>query len=292
MTAAGGPRDPLPAIVAFGESDPRVRALILNGSRARPGATLDAFSDTDVALVVEDVGAFRADLQWHLRFGQQLVGFPNDGTFLGHSVHNRLVLYADGVKVDFLCWPSAVMPLIAREDRLPPVIDQGYQVLLDKDGLCRDLGPASMHPFAVVRPTEFEFLDLVNEFWWETTYVAKSLARDDILHASYNLDVVMKIRVLRRFLEWRIAAARTWRHDSTLLGRGLKEHLDTATWSEFEASYAGVSWATLWRTCDLFAKVARELAAELGIAYPDDLEAGVRGYLRGVEAAGTGPSSR
>lgn len=281
--------DPLPAIIAFGRADPRVRAIILNGSRARPDATRDAFSDTDVALVVEDVEAFRQDREWHLRFGEQLIGFPNDGVFLGHPVHNRLVLYTHGPKVDFLCWPSAVMPLIASEDRLPAVLDQGYEVLLDKDGLCAALGTPSGHPFPVSRPTESEFLELVNEFWWETTYVAKALARGDVFHASYNLDVVMKLRVLRCLFEWTIAAAREWRYDSTLLGRGMRDHLGRDTWRALEASYAAVSWTTLWRTCDLFSKVARELAASLQFPYPDEQEAKLRAYLGAVESGVESP---
>lgn len=69
----------------------------------------------------------------------------------------------------------------------------------------------------------------------------------------------------------------------------MREHMDTATLRELEASYAGVSLTTLWRTCDLFSKVARELAAELGFAYPEEQEAKVRRYLSTAES---GISSR
>ena len=289
VRSPAGARDPLPAIVEFGRGDVRVRAVILNGSRARADAVLDEFSDTDVAFVVEDFDGFRGDLHWHLNFGQQLIGFPNDGIFLGCPVHNRLVLYRDGVKVDFLCWPSAILPLIAQEKPFPAVLDQGYRVLLDKDGQCGSLPPASGHPFRLQAPTESEFLNLVNEFWWETTYVAKSLVRGDLLHASYNVDVVMKLRVLRRMLDWRIAAGSGWTYDATLLGRGTRNYLDQETSDQLAGTYAGITWATLWRTCNLFSRVARELATALEFTYPDELEAGIRAYL---ESAETDPSFR
>lgn len=277
-------RDPLPAIIEFGHSDPRVRAVILNGSRARANAVLDRFSDTDVALILDDVDAFRTDSDWHLTFGEPLVWFPNEGTFESHPVHNRLVLYRDGVKIDFLCWPLAVLAALAERESLPPVLDQGCQVLLDKEGTCSSLPRPTGRSFPVSKPAGADFLELVNEFWWETTYVVKALTRGDILHASYNLDFVMKLRVIRQMLEWRVAAAKVWTTQSSVLGRGMQQHLDEGTWRELEATYAGITWDTLWRTCSLFSRIARDVALELGFTYPIQLESDVLEYLKSIEA--------
>ena len=279
--------DPLPAIVAFARGDERVRAVILNGSRARAGAVLDEFSDTDVAFVVDDLGAFSGDTAWHLAFGEQLVSLPNAGQFEGHPVHNRLVLYNDGVKVDFLCWPAAVMTPLATRSPLPPFLDQGYEVLVDKDGLCARLAPPTGAAFVVTKPSESEFAELVNAFWWETTYVARNLARGDLLFARYNLDVVMKLQIVRRCLEWSVSMNRGWSYKAGLLGRGLHEHLDPATWKELEASYSGGAvaeqWQSLWRTCALFRRVATQVAAGLGHQYPTSLDENVTSHLRAVE---------
>ncbi len=281
-------RDPLPEIVAFGHEDGRVRAVILNGSRSRADAELDRFSDTDVALVVDDLDAFVADEEWHLAFGEQLVSFPNDGRFEGQRVHNRLVLYGDGVKVDFLCWPVGVMAPLAARSPLPPFLDQGYAVLVDKDGLCTGLAPATGAAFVVARPTAEEFRDLVNEFWWETTYVAKNLARGDLLFASYNLDAVMKVQLLRRCLEWSVAMDTGWTFKAGLLGKGLRERLDEQTWAELERTYvgggAGDQWKALWRTCALFRRLACAVSERLGYEYPQGLDEGVTRYLEAVDA--------
>ncbi len=57
---------------------------------------------------------------------------------------------------------------------------------------------------------EAEYLDVIEEFWWETHYVAKGLWRDDLLGARYSVDNVMKLQLLRRMLEWRIELDRDW----------------------------------------------------------------------------------
>jgi aminoglycoside 6-adenylyltransferase len=277
----------LPAILAFAREDPRVRAVILNGSRARAGAKVDEFSDTDVALVVDDLEGFVADETWHLGFGEQLVSFPNDGRFEGQRVHNRLVLYRDGVKVDFLCWPVEVMAPLSKRSPLPPFLDQGYDVLVDKGGLCAGLAAPTGGAFTVTKPSESEFSSLVNEFWWETTYVARNLARGDVLFARYNLDFVMKLQVLLRCLEWYVSMDAGWSYRAGLLGRDLQQHLDTETWSQLESTYSGGGveelWESLWRTCELFRRVAGAVAGRIDYSYPESLDAGVTAYLRRVE---------
>ena len=45
----------------------------------------------------------------------------------------RGVFFDDMTKVDFTITPAAVLPIIRDEPRLPPDLDLGYRVLVDKD---------------------------------------------------------------------------------------------------------------------------------------------------------------
>lgn len=93
---------------------------------------------------------------------------------------------------------------------LADVLDVGYRVLVDKDGLTQGLKPPTYTAHIPPVPTEKEYQMLIEEFWSESTYVAKNLWRDELLPAKYNLDYVMKFQLLRKLLEWRIEINHNW----------------------------------------------------------------------------------
>jgi aminoglycoside 6-adenylyltransferase len=114
-----------------------VRAMLLTSTRAIPHATVDAFSDYDVVLVVRDIHPFVADRGWLQDFGQVLVAYwdpvrpdPDSGL---ERVSN-VIQYADGLKIDFTLWPVALLERIARAPALPAEHDAGNHLLADKDG--------------------------------------------------------------------------------------------------------------------------------------------------------------
>jgi aminoglycoside 6-adenylyltransferase len=159
-------------------------------------------------------------------------------------------------------------------------------VLLDKDGLAARLPAATGAAHVPRPPTQAEFDALVEEFWWESLYVAKHLRRDDLLPAKHSLDQVMKIDLLRRLIEWRIEIDRGWTWRPGDLGRGLKRHLDDRTWTELASTFTGAgtdeNWAALFRTCHLFRRLARDVAARLDLRYPEALDAKVTARLEAI----------
>jgi len=71
-------------------------------------------------------------------------------------------------------------------------------VLLDKDGLAARLPAPTRTAHIPPKPTEQEYLALIEEFWWESTYFAKNLWRDDLVFARYNLDIGLGDERMRR----------------------------------------------------------------------------------------------
>ena len=263
-----------------------VRALVLESSRANEQATLDAFSDYDVLLVVSDVRPFVDDDTWLGDFGLPLVTFRDTKQVGGFETYARLVLYADHTKIDYLIWPVSLVQQVVERQALPDVLDWGYQVLLDKDGLTTGL-PAPTHTAHIPPlPTKREYHALVEEFWWETIYVAKNLWRDELLHAKYNLDVVMRHELLLQLLEWRVEVDRQWAWKPGIVGRGLKAQLAPKTWSALEATWVGASleenWDALFAMIDLFRRVALEVGSALGYGYSHEIDQRVSAYLQAV----------
>ncbi len=277
-------------VKAWAERHPLIRVLILESTRANPRASLDIFSDYDFLLVVSDIDSFAQDSRWQQDFGVPLVRFSDQGLELGVEAYARLVLYADGTKIDYSIWPVALLERVLREPKLPELLDVGYQVLVDKDGLTQGLVPPTYTAHIPPKPTKHEFQALVEEFWWESIYVAKTLWRDELTQAKYSFDEVMKRQLLIKLLEWRVEIDHDWSLRPGILGKGLKKLLDHRTWSDFAATYCGPdleeNWQALFATTALFRRIAGEVAAALGYTYPDDLDRGVTEYLlavRGLE---------
>jgi len=274
-------------LVRWGREKAAIQAILLTGSRANPGAAVDAFSDYDVLLVADDVHPFDEDRAWLEDFGPLLVAYwdpvrPAPGYDL-EQVGN-VTLYRDGLRVDFVVWPAELLRRIVQEADLPADLDLGYAVLLDKQGLAEGLPAPTYSAYIPAPPGNEVYQQVVTDFFSDVPYVAKCLRRDELLPAKYCLDYDMKHVFLRQMLEWRAALDHGWSLPAGFLGRGLKKRLPPEIWSELERTYAGAgiedNWEALFRTLALFRRVAVEVAAALGYAYPIDMDRRVVAYAQ------------
>jgi aminoglycoside 6-adenylyltransferase len=175
---------------------------------------------------------------------------------------------------------------IATSASLPDQLDVGYRVLLDQDQRTAEWKQPSYQAHIPARPTEAEYQALVEEFWWGTTYVAKSLWRDDLVFAKWVLDQDLKLETMRRMLEWRIEIDHHWSVKPGMYGRGLKQLLPPHIWSEFATTYVSLdveeTWAALNRVIALFRQVAPDVGNALGYPYPQQVDDQVSAYLEAI----------
>ncbi len=274
-------------LTEWAEAQPLVRALLLTSSRADPLAPVDTLSDYDIIVVATETQPLASGEGWLGAYAAPLVRFRDSGTRRGQGTHARLVLYEDGTKVDYTLWPTTLLERIVASAQLPDELDVGYRVLLDKDGVASRL-PAPTHTAHIPpRPSEAAYLALVEEFWWETTYVAKSLWRDELLPARYSFEAVIRCDLLRRLLEWHIEADHAWSLKPGTLGRGLKRHLPVGLWSQVERTFAGAdieeNWDALFAMATLFKAVGSAVGTHLGYTYPLDLDQRMVRYLTHIK---------
>ncbi len=277
----------------WGEDQDAVRATLLTSSRASPNAEVDLFSDYDVILVVKDIAPYFEDRSWLGDFGEVLVVYrdPIEPSY-GFGKFAYITQYEDGTKIDFTLWPIQIFQQIIEEPELPPDLDIGYKVLLDKDGITEGLKPPTHKTFIPSQPTEEEYQEVIEVFFHESTYVAKNLWRDELLAAKYSLDQVMKLKKLRMMLEWRVQIDHKWSLKMGAYGRGLREIVKHETWSMLERTYVGAgaeeNWGALFETIDLFRKVAIEVGSCLGFSYPMDLDRRMMDFLHKVKVLDPG----
>lgn len=265
-----------------------VRAAILTSTRAMPNATLDPFSDYDIIYAMRDVTPYFADRAWLNHFGDVLAVY-RDPIRIEHGFKRFAYITqydADFLKIDFTLMEAGLLATIAAQDHLPDDLDVGYRVLLDKDGLTDALKPPTHRAFMPQPPSESDYLEQIEVFFHEATYVAKNLWRDELLPAKYSFDTVMKGRKLRTMLEWHMGIVTGWTVKTGSLGKGLKRHTPPDWWADLEATYVGAdindNWHALFKLIDLYSRAAQSVGAALGFAYPQAMETRMRAYLQRV----------
>ncbi|CAM3727300.1 aminoglycoside 6-adenylyltransferase [Mesobacillus thioparans] len=263
----------------WAQRDENIRMVLLTSSRANPHAFTDIFTDYDFEIFVEDLDAFISHDGWLDQFGSLIKKVAlQDGNW-----RTRLVLYEDGTKIDFQISTSDHIQRLAEFTELPAKYDNGFKVLLDKDGFAKKIPAPSYKAYITRKPSEEIYADSINSFWGDTAYVANSLWRDELYFAKYMLDNVIRFNYLQPAIEWYLGVKHDWSINPNKFGRWFKRYLDSETWAELEATYAGAgieeNWEALFRTADLFSRLAQEVGESLGYQYPIECERKMREYL-------------
>jgi aminoglycoside 6-adenylyltransferase len=260
----------------------QIRAMVMTSSRANPRAHTDLFSDYDIELFVQDLQPFAESDQWLEAFGEILVRWPRKPTSFDEGGITRLVIFDDGLRIDFqLDTTHALAEFMA--PTLDIGYDNGYKILLDKDNRLQNATAPTHTGYVLRKPTQKEFDELLDEFWWDITYVAKSLWRDELVFAKYMLDSLIRFSYFEKMVEWTIGVRTDWTANPNKHGRWFKRYLDSQTWTDLEATFAGAgiedNWTALFNMIDLFRRLTKEVGNSLNYRYPSDLDRRVTAYL-------------
>src|SRR5262245_23668873 len=285
----------LDRLLPWAQAHPLVRTVLLTSTRSGASTPPDALSDYDVELYVADVAPFREWDAWLPELGTVLLGnTPEERERHGMPDYVHGVFFDDLTKVDFAVAPAAVLTLYRGEPRPPPRMDLGYRVLLDKDGLTAGLPAPTNTTYLPRPPTAQEYRQLVEEFWFSATYVAKYLWRGQTSGARAILDAEIRTYTLWPMLGWVIGVDSGWTASAGFFGRDITRRLRPELWAEVERAFGGTDeashWEALFRTTALFGRCARLVADALGYEYPRALDERMGAYLREIRGLPRGQS--
>lgn len=270
-------------ILETAREDERIRAVILNGSRANPNAPRDFFQDFDVVYLVSDVAPFKNNYDWIRRFGELMIlqepeemGDPppkQDGGVV------FLMQFMDGNRIDLGIYPVSMAAEM--------VTDSLSVLLLDKDSIVPAFPPADESGYIPKPPTCKAFADCCNEFWWVSAYVAKGLWREQILYAHHMLDQYTREQLMK-MLAWYIGIRTGFTVNPGKFGKYYQRCLEPGLWERvlktFADSDTSHTWEALFAMCDLFRVVAVRVGQHFGYDYPHRDDRRVSAHLRHVRS--------
>lgn len=271
-------------ILGVAERDERVRAVLLNGSRANPRAPKDRFQDFDIVYFVTEMESFIQDAGWIDVFGERLIMQRPDESSLfpsGQSMERYayLMLFRDGNRIDL-----TLLPLEARETAC--LDDKLTVILLDKDQCLPKLPPPTDEDYWIPKPTEANFADCCNEFWWVSTYAAKGLWRREMLYAQEHMNLYIR-PMLIKMLEWQAGILTDFSVSAGKCGKYLERCLPPKQRQQLMATYADGSyegaWKALYAMGQLFRETALNVAQGMSFRYNLEEDQRVTAYLQKVK---------
>ncbi|GAA4080865.1 hypothetical protein GCM10022410_25800 [Amphibacillus indicireducens] len=160
------------------------------------------------------------------------------------------------------------------------------KILLDKDQSLPEIPVATDQDYWVKKPTDQQYLDCCNEFWWITTYIAKGLWREEMLYALDHLNRYCR-PMLYQMLAWQVGFETDFSVSVGKSEKYLANYLEKDTWERVlntfpRASYADV-WKALFAMIELFRDTAAFIAERLDFDYPVGWDQRVSAYLNQVK---------
>jgi aminoglycoside 6-adenylyltransferase len=268
-------------ILNVARSDERVRAVILDGSRANPDTPRDPFQDYDVMYLVTDVECYKLTPHWIDVFGERMIlQLPDD---MGSAPpeprdgYAYLMQFADGNRIDLTLFPADKAAQIKR--------DSMRKVLMDKDNIIDENAISDAKAYLPHPPTAKEFADACNEFWWVCPYCAKGLWRGELPYAHHMMDVYVREQ-LEKMLAWYTGMQSGFNRSAGKFSKYLQKNLSPEMWAQYLHTYAGSDceeiWKALFAMCGLFREAALPIAERFNLTYPADDERRVFAYLERI----------
>jgi aminoglycoside 6-adenylyltransferase len=276
--------------VAWARTRSDIRAAFVVGSRAREDHPADRWADLDIMMVATGPERYLSTTDWLgelasvwlTTLGQTVAGGPE-----------RFVLFEGGRAVDFVTIPTGrikqmvrlllilrrfpklqrLMPRGARQELTiaADLFGRGFRVLLDKDGLAARLPLLRSHTSRPGAPTQAEFLDVIDKFWFFADRITRKLRRGELyVAATYHHDVVHGS--LLPMIEWHSKATHGWDYDTWNGGHFLEEWADPRVVEGLRHMVAHRDAEDMGRallaTIDVFRWLAAETSERLGYPYP------------------------
>lgn len=272
-------------ILSLAQSDSRILAVYLKGSRTNPKVPKDRYRDFDIMYVVTETAPFRENPAWLSAFGTILLKQEQDDEFgfgarFGlrgdyRSLYSWLLVFDDGVRIDLGVETVEHMQQGQTRNKL-------FLPLLDKIGCLPLLPPPSDEDFFVQPPTVRQFQGCCNAFFWSLCDTAKGVARNELPYAL-SLYHSQARPMLEQMLAWYVGCTTRFSVSCGKEYRFLCRYLPQPLYQRYAQLHAEgstpLSRPSIQAVCALFREAALFVAKDRGYSYSQQEEDGFFQYL-------------
>jgi aminoglycoside 6-adenylyltransferase len=162
------------------------------------------------------------------------------------------------------------------------VLRRGYRILVDKDGLAKQLTDTASWPDRPeTLPTELSWIETSHDFFYHVVLAAKKAKRGELWVAKSTCDGYLKNLILR-LIEWH-AKAKSDR-DTWHKGRYLEQWAEPEVLQDLPGTFAAYTLADVQRALlanlHFYERFGREVARALEYRFPDEAYSFAAGQVR------------
>ncbi len=262
--------------------DDRIRAILLQGSRANSKIVPDAYQDYDIFLVVNQMEEFISDHQWTSIFGERIIWqLPDEMKTVDDQKAEKdsfhyLMLFKDQTRIDLTLYPKEKINNDFKSDSLSVL-------WMDKDGLFDHISKADDSDYLIKRPSENEFAECCNEFRWVATNISKGLKRKEITYVKAMMEGPVR-HMFMRMIEWYIGTETGFSVSFGQSGKMMKRYLDKNAYKKILATYPDYKakniWDSIFIMMEIFDKYAMHVAEKLKFKYDHEEHENVLEFLQ------------
>ena len=268
-------------IKKIAEQNAKIRAVILNGSRACMSTKEDMFQDFDAIYLTDDLQFFIDNQNWIDCFGERIMlEKPWYKDFEPEEYNGRFnyqMLLSSGYRIDLTFASLDKAEFVIKND---PV----GKVILDKDNIIDSSQFTQEDIYKVKPPTRKIFENTCNSFWWVLQNIAKGIKRKELPYAmqmfSYSREELHKV------ISWHIGLKNEFNVSTGKMGKYFEKYLSDTHWDMYKKTYPSATYDTIWcalfSACYLFRELSIEIAKEFSYKYPYDDDQAMTEYLSRV----------
>jgi len=265
-------------IISTAKNDERVRAVILNGSRANDFVPSDKYQDYDLVYLVSDFQYFVDNKNWIDVFGERtILEMPAYKDFEPSEYNNQFnyqMLFTDGNRIDLTFAALEKIGEFYEDDKMG-------RILLDKDNLTVNFKYDNGKSFFVTKPTKRTFENRCNSFWWCTQNVAKGIKRRELPYTMQMLNIEREN--LDEMISWYIGLQNNYQVSAGKMGKYFEKYLDGDIWLKYVSTFPIGNYEEIWLSllamCGLFRQLAIEIASAYSYDYPHKDDRQMTEYL-------------
>lgn len=260
-------KDLIDRFTRWGVSSDMVSAALLLGSQARDDKKADEYSDADIMIIVDDPDYFISSDEWLNEIGIFFVSFVENTV---GGLKERRVLFDGALDVDFILCPKDTIDSLAKSE-VASILSNNCKILIDKIGFKDGIDSFDIGKQSFIMPTEQDFTNTVNDFWYHTVWTAKKLKRGELWTAKFCLDSYMKWKLMS-IIECYTHIKHGFAHDTWYSGRFIEKWAEDWIINDLSLCFSHYDKndmkSALFSTMKLFRSLAIETAEKLGYSYP------------------------
>jgi len=271
-------------ILNLAKTDDRIRAVLLNGSRANSKVNPDKYQDYDLVFIVNNFDTFLKDRSWINILGNPILKQLPDEMELGKEENENkvsfifLMIFEGGTRIDLTLFPNAKFETHFKIDSLTIA-------WLDKDNLFKNISKSSDKDYLITKPNQQEFSEVCNEFWWTILNVAKGLKRGEIIYAKEILENNVR-PMLWQLIEWNIGSKHNFKISVGKSGKFANKFMAKSLYENILKTYTNSNiennWDALFLMTKIFHKEQKRLAKNLNFHINTNEAKNSKEYLKQI----------